>query len=90
MKKKQIPLRKCVACNENKPKKELIRIVKNKEGKVEVDLTGKKNGRGTYICSSIDCLEDVKKSNKFSKTLQAEIPDEVYNNLFEIIEHNED
>lgn len=86
MKKKKIPLRKCVACNENKPKKELIRVVKNTEGIIEVDLTGKKNGRGSYICSNLDCLEIAKKSKKLEKALQAEIPDEVYSKLNEIIE----
>ncbi len=62
MRKKKVPLRKCVACNENKPKKELIRIVKNKEGLVDVDLTGKMNGRGAYICYNIDCFNEAQKA----------------------------
>lgn len=85
MKKKKIPLRKCVACNEGKPKKELIRIVRNTDGKVEVDLTGKMNGRGAYICPDLNCLEKVKKSKRLSKVLETEVTDEVYNRLYEII-----
>ena len=53
---KKVPLRKCVATGEQLPKKELIRIVRNKEGEVSVDLTGKKSGRGAYICKSVECL----------------------------------
>jgi len=85
VKKKKIPLRKCVACNEGKPKKELIRIVRNTDGKVEVDLTGKMNGRGAYICPDLNCLEKVKKSKRLSKVLETEVTDEVYNRLYEII-----
>ena len=57
MKPKKIPMRMCNGCMEMKPKKELIRIVKNAEGEVSVDLTGKKSGRGAYICKSVECLE---------------------------------
>ena len=63
MKKKKIPKRMCTGCMEVKPKKELIRIVRNKEGEVFVDPTGKKNGRGAYICRNIQCLEKAFKSN---------------------------
>ena len=85
MRKKKIPMRKCVACNENKPKKELIRVVRNTEGIVEVDLTGKINGRGAYICPDLDCLEKVKKSKRLSKTLEIEVPDEIFDQLCDII-----
>ena len=90
MKKKKIPLRKCVACNENKPKKELIRVVRNTEGVVEIDLTGKKNGRGAYICSSIECLNKAKKNKNLNRALQAEISDEVYEQLVDIINTRSD
>lgn len=90
MKKKKIPLRKCVACNESKPKKELIRIVRNTDGVAEVDLTGKLNGRGAYICSDLNCLEKVKKSNRLSKTLEIEVPEEVFDRLYDIIKDKED
>lgn len=85
MKKKKIPLRKCVACNEGKPKKELIRIVRNTEGKVEVDLTGKMNGRGAYICPDLNCLEKAKKSKRLSKVLETEVTEEVFERLYDII-----
>ncbi len=90
MKKKKIPLRKCVACNENKPKKELIRIVKNNENFVDVDLTGKKNGRGAYICSNKECLDKAMKSKRLSRALEIEIPEEVYDKLSNIMDSKEE
>jgi len=86
LKKKKIPLRRCVACGENKPKKELIRVIRNTEGIVEIDLTGRKNGRGAYICSSSECLNKAKKSKNLAKSLNTEIPEEVYEQLVEIID----
>lgn len=88
MKKKKMPLRKCISCGENKEKRELIRIVKNKEGEIKVDLTGKANGRGAYICSNINCLEALKKSNKLAKALGVSIPDDIYIQLAEVIDDN--
>lgn len=78
---KKIPLRTCMGCNEKKPKNELIRIVKNKEGLIFIDKTGKAEGRGAYICDSINCLEKVIKSKRLEKALEKEISEEVYNNL---------
>jgi len=83
-------MRKCVACNENKPKKELIRVVRNTEGVVQVDLTGRVNGRGAYICPDLDCLEQVKKSKRLSKTLEIEVPDEIFDQLYDIIKSREE
>ena len=88
MKKKKIPLRKCVACNENKPKGQLIRVVKNKEGHLNIDLTGKMNGRGAYICSNMECLEKVKKNKGLNRALKIEIPDEIYDKLNDVINSN--
>lgn len=85
MKKRKIPLRKCIACGESKAKKELIRIVKTTEGDVKVDLTGKVNGRGAYICPTIECLDLAIKSKKISKSLEVEITDSVYQELREVI-----
>ncbi|MBZ2173834.1 YlxR family protein [Schnuerera sp. xch1] len=79
-------MRKCVECNENRPKKELIRMVKNKEGILDVDLTGKMNGRGAYICPKMECLDKVKKSKRLSKALEVEITDDIYDKLYSIIE----
>lgn len=78
---KREPLRTCMGCNGKRPKKELIRIVKNKEGEISIDRTGKKDGRGAYICDSIECLEKVIKSKRLERTLESEISEEVYNNL---------
>ena len=81
-----MPLRKCVACNENKPKREMIRIVKNKEGVVDVDLTGRMNGRGAYICYNVDCLSKSKKGKKLDRALEITIPEDVYSKIMEVIE----
>jgi predicted RNA-binding protein YlxR (DUF448 family) len=78
MKQKKIPMRNCKGCNEMKPKKELIRIVKSPEGEISLDLTGKKNGRGAYICHSVECFKKVRKSKRLEKEFECKIPDEVY------------
>lgn len=88
MKKKKIPLRRCVACNENKPKGELIRVVKNKKGYLDIDLTGKMNGRGAYICSNKECIEKARKNKELSRALKIEIPDEIYDKLNNMIDFN--
>ena len=76
---KKIPLRKCLATNEQLPKKELIRVVRNKEGQVFVDPTGKMNGRGAYLKKSIEAIEIAKKL--LSRSLEVEIPDEIFEEL---------
>jgi len=78
---KKVPLRTCMGCNEKKPKKELVRIVKNKEGQIFIDKTGKLEGRGAYICDSKECLERIVKSKRLEKVLESQISEEVYNNL---------
>ena len=78
---KKIPLRTCMGCNEKKPKKELIRIVKNKEGNISIDRTGKQEGRGAYICDNIACLDKVVKSKRLEKVLECKISEDIYNNL---------
>ena len=82
---KKIPLRTCMGCNEKKPKKELIRIVKNKEGIISLDKTGKQEGRGAYICNSVECLEKIVKSKRLEKVLEKEISEQIYNNLKDVI-----
>ncbi|MGN1047969.1 MAG: RNase P modulator RnpM [Eubacteriales bacterium] len=72
------PERKCMGCDEKKPKKELIRIVRTPEGAIELDLTGKKSGRGAYICHSPACLKKLRKNGRLGRVLCCEIPDEVY------------
>ena len=78
---KKIPLRQCVGCLEMKPMNELIRVIKTVEGNVELDSTGKKNGRGAYICPCMDCLKKARKSKGIERSLKIAIPDEVYENL---------
>ena len=78
---KKIPQRQCVGCRMMKNKKELIRIVKNKEGEVSVDPTGKKNGRGAYLKRSLDAIELAKKKKILNRVLDTEIPEEIYEEL---------
>lgn len=81
MKTKKIPMRMCVGCGENKPKKQLTRVVKTPEGEIKIDLSGKLNGRGAYICKSADCLSKAHKSKRLEKTFKTAISDEIYSNL---------
>ena len=78
---KKIPLRQCVGCREMKSKNELIRIIKTPEDEILIDATGRKNGRGAYICSNPDCLKQAQKSKGLERSLKKSIPDEVYENL---------
>lgn len=82
---KKVPVRTCMGCSEKKNKKELIRIVKNKNNDVFIDKTGKAEGRGAYICNSITCFEKVIKNKRLEKTLDISINKEVYENLKEVI-----
>ncbi len=81
MKTKKIPLRMCLGCGEMKPKRELIRVVKNKDGELFLDLTGKQNGRGAYICKNAECFAKAKKARRFEHKLESAIPEEVYERL---------
>ncbi len=83
---RKIPQRVCVGCREKKPKKELIRIVRTPEGNVDVDFTGKKSGRGVYICHQKDCLHSATKGKKLAKNLKTYIPPEVIEKLFDSFE----
>lgn len=78
---KKIPLRKCVATGEQLPKKELIRVVKNKEGQIFVDATGKMNGRGAYLKRSLEAIEIAKKKGSLKRSLEIDIPEEIYEEL---------
>lgn len=82
---KRIPERTCIGCNETKPKNELLRIVKDKENSVCVDITGKKNGRGAYICAKQECLEKAIKSNRLSKLFELNIDKKIYDDLRDVI-----
>ncbi len=89
MKPRKIPLRMCLGCGEMKPKKELIRAVKSNEGEISLDLTGKKNGRGAYICRSAECFRLARKARKFEKSFQCRISDEVYDSMEKELADNE-
>ncbi|MBP1561364.1 MAG: YlxR family protein [Oscillospiraceae bacterium] len=78
---RKIPMRMCLGCGEMKPKKELIRAVKSPEGDISLDLTGKKSGRGAYICRSAECFKKARKTRRFEKAFSCQISDEVYNNM---------
>ena len=81
MAEKKIPLRKCTGCGEMKPKKELIRVLKTTESEIVLDKTGKKNGRGAYLCNSLECFKQARKSRGLERSLQIKIPDEIYETL---------
>ena len=78
---KKIPLRKCLGCMESYPKKELIRVVRTPEGDVCIDLTGKKSGRGAYICKSEACLKKAVKSKRIQNNLEVTLSDELLDAL---------
>ena len=82
---KNLPQRTCIGCNAQKDKKDLIRIVKSKDGVIGIDKTGKANGRGAYICDNIDCLEKVIKTNRLEKIFETKISKEIYENLRGVI-----
>ena len=77
-KKKKIPMRQCLGCNEHFPKTELLRVVRAPDGAVSLDFTGKKSGRGAYICKNTACLRKAQKSKRLSRALECEIPEDVY------------
>ena len=78
---KKVPLRKCIGCNEMKNKKEMMRVLKAPEGEIVLDVTGRKNGRGAYLCRSRECFQKAVKSRGLERSLKAQIPAEVYEAL---------
>ena len=98
MQKKKIPMRKCMGCGEMLPKKELVRVVKtkisedeegNEQYEISLDLTGKKAGRGAYVCKSAECLKKARKAKRFERALEIQIPEVVYDRMTEEMEKNE-
>lgn len=89
MHQKKISMRMCTGCGEMKPKRELVRVVKSPEGEVSLDLTGKKPGRGAYVCRSADCLRAARKARRFERAFSCRIPDEVYDRMEEELSRNE-
>lgn len=87
-KKKKIPERTCLGCNETKSKLELLRVVRAPDGSVSLDFTGKKSGRGAYICKNLQCLKKARKAKRIERNLECEIPDDVFDALErELSEH---
>lgn len=82
---KKIPIRRCTGCGEHFPKNELVRVLRTPDGEVVIDLTGKKSGRGAYLCKSLACLKKARKSRRIETSLECSIPDEVYDRMEEEI-----
>ena len=78
---KKIPMRQCVGCGEMKNKREMMRVLKTPEGPIVLDATGRKNGRGAYLCKSLDCLKKARQNRGLERSFQRSIPDEVYDSL---------
>ncbi len=89
-KKKKLPERRCIGCGQTRLKSELIRVVRTPEGEVILDLTGKKSGRGAYLCPSAACLKRAVKSRQLARNLETEIPETLGNELAALIEEEKD
>ena len=81
MKTKKIPLRRCAGCGEQKPKGDLVRVVRTPEGRIVLDETGKQNGRGVYLCPASTCFSKARKMKRLERSLDCAIPDEVWDRL---------
>ena len=82
MEKKKIPMRTCIACRQEKPKKELIRVVKYGE-EISLDLTGRANGRGTYVCNDLECIAKLKKNKLINRAFSCQVSEETYDKIME-------
>ncbi len=81
IRKKKTPMRMCLGCGEMKPKREMIRVVRSKEGEISLDLTGKKSGRGAYICHSAECFAKARKAHRFERSFSCAISEELYDRM---------
>ena len=89
MQKKRIPMRMCTGCGEQRPKRELIRVVKSPEGEISLDLTGRKPGRGAYLCKNIECFQKARKAKRLERTFSTTLSDEIYDRLEEELKKDE-
>ncbi len=87
---KRIPQRTCLGCNQEKPKNELLRVVRGPEGEISLDFTGKKSGRGAYICADLACFKKARKAKRIERSLDCTIPDEVFDALQQQLTEKED
>ena len=78
---KKTPMRRCCGCMEMKPKQELVRVVRNSAGEISLDLTGKKPGRGAYVCKDLQCLQQARKAKRFEREFSCKIPDEIFDGM---------
>ena len=85
MKIKKVPMRMCIVCREMKEKQDLTRIVKDREGKIKVDVTGKSAGRGAYICNNPECVKKLFKHKFLNKIFSQNVPDEIYSEVEEVL-----
>ncbi len=81
MQTRKVPMRMCTGCGQMKPKREMVRVVKNQAGEISLDLTGKKAGRGAYVCRDLQCLQKARKARRLEKTFSCRIPDEIYDKM---------
>ena len=89
MQTRKIPMRMCTGRGQMKPKRELVRVVKTQAGDVSLDLTGKKAGRGAYICRDRECLQKARKARRLEKAFSCRIPDEIYDKMEEELQDSE-
>lgn len=88
MQTRSVPMRMCTGCSQMKPKKEMVRVVRSAAGEISLDLTGKKSGRGAYVCKQIECLKKARKSRRIERSLGVEIPEEVYDAMEKELERD--
>ena len=86
---RKVPQRQCLGCNEHKSKRELLRVVRSPEGEISLDFTGKKSGRGAYVCPDLRCLKKARKSGRIGRSLDCEIPDTVWEQMEQELANHE-
>ncbi len=86
---KKIPERRCSGCGQSFPKKELLRVVRAPDGSVSLDFTGKKSGRGAYVCRNVSCFKKARKAKRIERSLECEIPEEIYDAMESELTENE-
>ena len=86
---KKVPLRKCLGCGERKPKRELMRVVRSPQGEISLDLTGKKDGRGAYLCQNKKCLTAAVKAKRLERAFGCPIAADIYDSLLTVFEQSE-
>ena len=89
MKERHVPLRKCTGCGEMFDKRELVRVVKSPDGEVSLDLTGKKSGRGAYVCKNSECLQKARKARRFERAFSQQIDESVYDAMEKELSEND-